>query len=179
MIIRTIARLLALLNSNARPGEVGAAIAFGLWLALVPGGNLVFFALALALFLARVNLGMGIASLLLFSLLVPLADPLVDGLGYAVLTVPRLEPAFTAIAPSPFAQLARFNDTLVAGGLVAGAALFVPVTLLGAVLVRVYRRSIHPRIVNSKLVKAIMATPFAQKVSAAVDRVRRVWPATE
>lgn len=179
MIIRTIARLLALLNSNTRPGEVGAAIAFGLWLALVPGGNLVFVALALALFLARVNLGMGIASLLVFSLLAPLADPLLDTLGFAILTAPALQSPLRAIAPSPVAQLARFNDTLVAGGLVAGAALFVPVTLLGALFVKFYRRSIHPRIVNSKLIKAIMATPFAQKVSAAVGRVRSVWPVAE
>ena len=54
--------------------------------------------------------------------------------------------------------------------------LFVPVLLLGVLLVRLYRRHVHARIVNSKLVKAFMAMPLVQKIAAAVRQVQRVWP---
>ncbi|MFW5716627.1 MAG: TIGR03546 family protein [Spirochaetota bacterium] len=176
MIIRTIAKLLALLNSNRRAVEIGAAIAFGLWLAMVPAWNLVFAALVLLVFLVKVNLGMALASSLLFTLLLPLLDPVLDRVGYTVLTIPALQDFYATAYATPGVTLTRFNDTLVAGGLVSGIALFLPATLLGALLVNLYRRYVQPRIASSKLVKAIMATPLAQKISGAVRNVQRVWP---
>ncbi|MFW5689753.1 MAG: TIGR03546 family protein [Spirochaetota bacterium] len=176
MIIRLIAKLLALLNSNSRAVEIGAAVAFGLWLAFVPASNLLFAALVLVLFLVKVNLGMAIASTLVFSLLAPLVDPLLDRVGFAVLSLPGLQAFFRAAYALPIVPLSRFNDTIVAGGFLAGAALFMPVTLVSVVLVRLYRKHIHARIANSKLVKAFMATPFAQRVASAVRGVQRVWP---
>lgn len=176
MIIRTIAKLLALLNSNNRAGEIGAAIALGLWLALVPAASLIFVALALVAFLAKVNLGMTIVSFLVFRLVAPALDPTLDSVGYWVLTLPSLGDFYASVYALPVVPFTRFNDTLVAGGLVSGAVLFVPVTLVSGLFVRLYRKHIHARIANSKLVKAFMATPFAQKVAGAVRGVQRVWP---
>ena len=177
MIIRTLAKLIALLNSNKRAIEVAAAIALGLWLALVPAANLIFALLVLLVFLVKVNLGMVIVSSLLFSLLLPVLDPTIDQVGYAVLTLPALQELYRDLYALPIVPLTRFNDTLVAGGLVSGAALFIPVTALGVLIVRLYRKYVHAKIANSKLVKAFMATPFAQRIAAAVQQVQRVWPA--
>jgi uncharacterized protein (TIGR03546 family) len=177
MIIRTLAKLIALLNSNKRAIEVAAAIALGLWLALVPAANLIFALLVLLVFLVKVNLGMVIVSFLLFSLLMPVLDPTIDQVGYTVLTLPALGDVYRDLYALPIVPLTRFNDTLVAGGLVSGAALFIPVTALGVVIVRLYRKHVHARIANSKLVKAFMATPFAQRITAAIRQVQRVWPA--
>ena len=176
MVIRTLAKLIALLNSNRRAVEVAAAIAFGLWLALMPAANLIFAALVVLVFLVKINLGMAIASFLLFSLLVPTLDPTLDRIGYSVLTMPSLEELYRELYAMPIVPLTRFNDTLVAGGLVSGAALFVPVTALGVISVRLYRTHLHARVANSKLVKAFLATPFAQRVAGAVQQVQRVWP---
>ncbi|MFW5789083.1 MAG: TIGR03546 family protein [Spirochaetota bacterium] len=176
MIVRMIAKLLALLNSNSRAVEVGAALALGLWLALMPAANLLFAALVVLVFLVKVNLGMTIASFLVLSLVAPALDPVLDAIGFRILTAPALEDLYTTVYAQPVVPLTRFNDTLVAGAFVSGAALFVPVTALGVVLVRLYRKYIHAKIADSKLVKAVMATPFAQKVAAAVRGVRRVWP---
>lgn len=178
MIVRTIAKLLTLLNSNRRAGEIGAAVAFGLWLAFVPATNLVFAALALVVFLAKVNLGMALVSTIVFSMLLPAVDPLLDQVGYWILTRPALREVFTTAYALPVVPFTRFNHTLVSGGLVAGAVLFVPVTGIGAVGVKLYRKHIHERVANSRLVKAFLATPFAQKVNAAVRRLQRVWPTT-
>ncbi len=178
MIVRLVAKLLALLNSNRRAVEIAAAAAFGLWLALVPTTNLLFVALALLVFLVKVNLGMAMVSFAGFSLLVPLIDPALDRFGYRILTAPALVDLFRAIYAVPVVPLTRFNDTLVAGGFIAGALLFVPVTAVAILFVRAYRKYVHARIANSKLVRAIKATPFAQKVGAAVGRLRHVWPTT-
>ena len=176
MVVRLVAKLLALLNSNRRAAEIGASLSFGLWLALLPAGNLLFAALVLVVFLARINLGIAIASQLVFSLFVPLADPAVEAIGLRVLTLPSLQGFFRAAWATPLVPLTRFNDSIVAGGLVSGAALFVPVLLLGVLLVRLYRRHIHARIVNSRLVKAFMKLPLVQKITGAVRQVQRVWP---
>ncbi len=177
MIIRLVAKLIALLNSNKRAAEVGAAVAFGFWIACVPATNLLFALLVLVVVLVKVNLGMAIVSSLGFSIFISALDPLAMRLGEAILRSPALTDLFTRFAAMPIVPWTRFNDTLVMGTLVGGAILFVPITLLAAMLVRLYRKHIHARIANSKLVKAFMATPFAQKVASALQGVRRVWPA--
>ena len=178
MVIRAIAKLIAVLNSNRRAVEIAAAVALGLWLALVPAASLLFAVLVLIAFLVKVNLGMTIVSFLLFSLLAPVFDPSLDSLGYFLLTRPSLQASYASAYEVPFVSLTRFNDTIVSGGFVAGAVLMGPVTGVGIVLVRLYRRHVHPRIVNSRLVKAFMATPLVQKIGGAVRKVQRVWPST-
>jgi uncharacterized protein (TIGR03546 family) len=176
MIIRTIAKVIALLNSNSRAGEVGAGIAYGLLLALIPGGNLLFYLLFALAFLLKINLGLTIVSLFVFSIFVPLFDPLLDQLGLWVLTLPSLYEGYTGAYGTPVVPWTRFNNTLVMGGLVAGAVLFVPATLLFTRLVRLYRDRVHARFMQSKLVKRFTQIPLVQKLSAAVRGVRRYWP---
>lgn len=178
MIIRTLAKLIALLNSNRRPGEIGAALALGLWLAILPSTNLLFVAMLLIVFLVKVNLGMALVSSLLFSLLTPLLDPLLMRVGVRVLLSPGLQSFFARMSALPVVPWTAFNDTLVMGALVGGALLFLPVFLAGIALVRIYRKHVHAKIAQSKLVKAFMATPFAQRLSGALRGVRRAWPAS-
>jgi uncharacterized protein (TIGR03546 family) len=175
VILRTIGKLVALLNSNSRPGEIGAGIAYGLLLALVPANNLLFVLLAVLLFFIKVNLGLAIVFSLIFSLLTPIVDPLVNQIGVWLLTNPSLESAFAtaySIDPLPWT---RFNDGLVLGGFVVGIALFVPVLLSATLLVRLYRKHIHDRIANSRLVKAITRVPIVQKIVSAANKARAIW----
>ncbi len=176
MIIRTLGKLIALLNSNSRPGEIGAGIAYGFVLAVVPANNLLWLALFVLAFLVKINLGLTLVFSLLFSLLTPFVDPLVDSLGVLILSSPLLEEllaALYAVDPMPWT---RFNHALVTGGLVSGLLLFVPLTVTSALLVRLYRRHVHDRIINSKLVKAFTKLPIVQKIGAAAVQARRLWP---
>ena len=177
MIIRLIAKLLAVLNSNTKPFQVGAGIAFGLLLALLPTANLFFAAAVLVVFLVRVHLSITIISFLALSLVVPVFDGLLNRLGHWMLTMPALQAFFTSAYAVPIVPLTRFYNTLVAGSLVAGLLLWVPVAFLSVLLVNLYRKHIHARIMNSKIVKAIMATPFARRIARAMRSVQRVWPA--
>ncbi len=176
MIVRLVAKLIALLNSNRRAVEIGAAVAFGLWLALLPSVNLIFIALALVLFTVKVNLGMAIISFFVLSLVTPLLDPALDVLGFWLLTPQALVGFYSRLYALPVVPFTRFNDTLVAGGFVAGALLFVPVTLLADHLVRQYREVVYARIADSRLVKAFTVTPVFQRVARAYRQVERIWP---
>ena len=174
MIIRLVAKFIAVLNSNTKPLQVGAAIACGLLLALLPAANLFFAAAVLVVFLVRVHLGMTIISALVLSLIVPAFDNLLNRLGYWLLTIPGLQGFFRSAYAVPVVPLTRFHNTLVTGSLVAGLALWIPVALLAVLLVNLYRKHIHARIVNSKIVKAFMATPLIQKISKATRALQRV-----
>ena len=176
MILRLVAKVLTVLNSNTRPFQIGAAVALGLLLALLPAANLIFVAVVLILFLVRVQLGMAIASALAFSLIVPAFDALLNRLGHWLLTLPSLAGFYASLYAVPVVPLTRFNNTLVAGGLIAGLALFIPVALLTVLLANLYRKHIHARIANSSLVKAIKAAPWARKLAGAMQSVQRVWP---
>lgn len=176
MIVRFVARLIAVLNSNGRPFEVGAGIACGLLLALVPGRSVLFFAILILIFFVKINLGMTIAFYLLFAVVVPAMDGALDALGYWILTRPSLEALFTRLEQVPVVPATRFTNTIVMGGFVAGVVLWFPVACLSVLLVNLYRHHVHPRIADSKLVKAYMATPFAQRIGAAIRRFKTVWP---
>ncbi|MFP4375751.1 MAG: TIGR03546 family protein [Spirochaetales bacterium] len=176
MIIRTIAQVLALLNSNSRAGEVGAGIAFGLLLALIPGGNLLFYLLFALAFFLKINLGLTIVSLFVFSIFIPLVDPALSRLGYWILTRPALFDQFTGAYATPVVPWTQFNNTLVMGGLAVGLIAYLPATLLFTQLVRLYRDHVHATFMQSKLVKRFTQIPLIQKLASATQQVRRYWP---
>lgn len=170
-MIKALARLIVALNANTRPTEIAAGAAFGVLLALVPGGNLLWYAFFVIAFLLRMNLAAMFLVLGLARLVAPFADPALDALGWLVLTLPALEPAFTTLAGLPVVPWTRFNDTVVMGGLVAGIVFWAPVFLLFLLLVKIYRRRIRERIANSRLARAIAKVPLFATLGKAVSAV--------
>jgi len=166
-MIKSIARLVAALNANSRPWEIGAGAAFGLLLGLVPGANLLWIALFVLTFFLKLNMAMQFLLMGLARLLVPLVDPALDALGGAVLTAPFLQGLFTTLASAPVVPLTRFSSTLVMGGLVAGIVLWVPFLLLFTLLVKLYRRTLREKVANSRLAKAIARVPLFAAIGRA------------
>ena len=160
MFLKWIAKLIMAINANGRPGEIGAGIACGFALGLLPLNNLLWVALFVFTLFWKLNLGAEIASIILVKLIAPLFDPLIHGLGYALLTAPSLYGLFTALANAPLLPLTRFNNTIVMGSLAAGIVLWAPFFLLFSRLVVVYRKSVRDRIVNSKVYKAFVKLPL-------------------
>lgn len=175
MIVTWIARLIASLNANRRPGEIAAGIAMGVWLALLPAGNLLWVALFLVTVFLKLNLAI---ELLILAVLSPVAG-LVDGqlhlLGSAVLMAEGLASFFTELYNLPVVPFTRFNNTVVMGALLAGAVLWIPIFFVGRVLVRVYRRTIHPRLVESKLVKGVQRIPGVSRLVSLTKRFQNVY----
>ena len=177
MIVTWIARLIAGLNANRRPGEIAAGIATGVLLALMPAGNLLWVAILLLTVFTAINLGIQLLVVALLSGPAALLDPLLHRLGLAVLTNDALSGLFNAVYQVPLVPFTRFKNTVVMGGLVAGVILWVPMFFLGRVLVRVYRGVIHPRIAESRAVKDFQRIPLVSRITALVRRFQGVYSA--
>ena len=170
-MIGLIAKLIVTLNSNSRPGEMASAIAFGFLLALIPGGNLLWTLLFLLAFFLKHNMGSFFLSLLLFRLITPLFDPLLNNIGSFILEFSNLKGFFTFLYNLPLLSYTNFNNTIVMGALVAGIVLWFPVFLLFKSLVKLYRKKLAPKIADSKLVKALKKIPLLSKITKAVSKL--------
>ncbi|MDA3950541.1 MAG: TIGR03546 family protein [Spirochaeta sp.] len=175
MIITWIARLIAGLNANRRPGEIAAGISMGVLLALVPAGNLLWVVLFVATVFMKLNFGIELLVLALLKPVIPAADPLLHAIGLQILTAEGLQAILTTLYNVPLVPFTRFNNTVVAGGLAAGAALWIPLFFIGRLLVVVYRRTIHPRLAESRIVKAFQRIPIVSRIGSLVKRFQRVY----
>lgn len=152
------------LNANAHPGDIAHAVSLGLLLAFVPKGNLLWPILLAFTFFIRSNKGAFFLSMILLSFVAPLADPLFESIGYGVLSFGPLQGAYAALYRTPFVGLTRFNNTVVAGSLVAGLVLYAPAYFLFVALVNGYRKNVQQRIVNSKLYAAFLNLPLIKQI---------------
>ena len=170
MLIRWVAKIIAAINSNSRSGEMAAGGAFGVMLALIPSGNLLWIVLFVLTIFIKLNLGLELVFLGLFRLFVPLFDGVLHHIGLTVLSLPVLEGAFTGLYNLPLLPFTRFNNTVVMGALVAGVALWLPLFILIRLLIGVYRKTLRDRIASSRLVKGIGKLPLISTLAKAVRR---------
>ena len=164
-MLKGIVKLVMALNSNKGTGEIAAGAAFGLLLALVPAGNLLWGALLLITWFLKVNFAVEMLVIAVLKLVLPLVDPLLDSLGHAVLTLPPLRGLFAALYNVPLVPFTRFNNSIVMGGLLAGIVLWVPACRGFESLVRVYREKAKPRIERSRLYKWFRKLPLIESLA--------------
>jgi len=175
VIINWIAKIIVAINTNRRPGEIAAGAAFGLMLALIPAGNLLWVVLFAMTFFLRINLAIELVLLGVFKLLVPLLDGPVHSLGYTVLTIPALQGLFTLLYNAPLVAFTRFNNTIVMGGFLLGALLWLPVFLLFRLLVNLYRGKLRERIANSRIVKGFLKLPIVSTLARAIGKLSAMY----
>lgn len=152
-----IRKLLKALNSSQYSWQISLAAVLALAPGLTPAAslhNLLFYFLA---FLINVNLGVFIVSIGLFAGVAYLADPLMESLGYWLLTLPALEGMWTVFYNNPWLKLTNFNDTLVLGSLVTALLLAVPAYFLFELLVKTYRGPISRITGKMPIVRSFLA----------------------
>ncbi|MFW5797534.1 MAG: TIGR03546 family protein [Spirochaetota bacterium] len=177
MVINWIAKLVAGLIANRRPGEVAAGVAFGLLLALIPAGNLLWPLLFALTFFLKLNVGAEIAALGVLRLVVPAADPLLDELGFQLLTAEGLVPLWTGVFAVPVVPFTGLTNSMVMGGLVAGIILWPPAFFAGRAGVVGFRTYVQPRLARNSLVRAFTRIPLISRLAAAVRRFRNAYAA--
>ncbi len=169
-MIKAIAKLILALNGNVKKSQIAAGFAWGVVLGLVPAGNFFWVVLFLLSFFFKHNHASKLLIMAVLKLLSPLIAPLVDLLGWEILHIEALQPVFTAWYNMPFVPFTGFNNTLVAGGLVGGVALCLPVFFLFLGLIFLYRNTVGEKVRNSKLVKAITKFPFLAAIDKAMAK---------
>jgi uncharacterized protein (TIGR03546 family) len=169
-MISFIAKIIVALNNNSRPGEMASAIAFGFWLALIPGGNLLWIFLFIIAFLLKHNTGAFLFSLAIFRLLAPFFDHILDNAGFFVLQLPVLQGFYTDLYNIPLVPYSNFNNSIVMGGFLLGLISWLPLFLLFLFLVKLYRKKVAPKVADSRIVKAMKKVPLLSKIIKAVSR---------
>jgi len=171
MILVWLAKILAALNANTRPGEIGAAVAYAFLLALIPAGNLLWFILFFLSFFLKINNALFFVFLAVFAWVSAAVGGLTDLLGYTVLNLDALRGLFTVWANTPIVPWTAFNHTQVMGGFLAGLILFAPLSILFGWLVRLWRTSLREKLFQSKPVQAFLKWPLVNVLSKIFGKV--------
>src|ERR1035437_9337599 len=85
------------LTSDTEPRQIGAGIALGFLLGLMPKTTLTAQLLLVLVMATRVNIPMALLAALATSLVNPLLDKITDPIGYALLTSQALKPLWTKL----------------------------------------------------------------------------------
>jgi len=123
--------LIALFTDASSPGQIGWGVALGMWVGLVPKGNLTAGALAVLLLATRANLAAAGLATLCFSWVGMWADPVPHRLGLALLSSESLRPCWDWLYRQPLVPWLHLHNTVVLGNLLCGLALLLPVYALG------------------------------------------------
>jgi uncharacterized protein (TIGR03546 family) len=166
-MLKAIVKLFKSLNANSHPGEIAHALCLGVLLGLMPKDNALWYILTVFFLFMRINRGVLVLIAALFTLIAPPFDPLLDSMGYAVLMFAPLVPVFRALLDIPFVAFTKINNTVVVGSIVASLIAYIPLYVLSRLAVRLWRMTVAPKIMESKLYKAFMRLPLAAKIADA------------
>jgi uncharacterized protein (TIGR03546 family) len=159
-MLKGIVNFFMALNGNVKKEQIAAGFSWGLLLALLPMPGFFWVLLFVVSFFFRHNHAAKIFVMALVKLISLSLLPRIDELGWAILHIEKLQPLFTTLYNTPFVPFTGYNNTLVAGGLVTGIVLWLPVYILLCILIPVYRKTLAPKIRNSRFVKAIAKLPL-------------------
>lgn len=154
-MLKLLAKLIKVLNSEAEPGQISLAICLGMIAGLTPLlslHNIIVLFLALVL---RVNLSAFILGGVFFSGAAYALDPAFHSLGSRVLNAQSLEGAFTTMYNNPIIRLTHFNNTILMGSLLASVAAFIPMVLILNLFIRKYRQHVLEWVKKSRLAQLI------------------------
>lgn len=159
--LKYLKSLLQALNADISPNEIAAGVVLGAVIGLIPKANLLALGLWIIILLFRVHIGMAGASLLIFSLIGFLFDPVAEKLGFWLLAgVPSLASVWTALYNVPIVPFTSFNNTMVMGNFALGGLLALPLFFGMRAFVIAYRARYRDRVMRWKIMKLLKASQF-------------------
>jgi len=141
-MIRMIAKLLKVLNSETEPGQISMAFCLAMVAGLTPLLSLHNLLTLLLVLLLRLNLSAFILAGTFFTGSAYLLDPLFHWIGLTVLNAGALAGLWTLLYNITFFRLANFNNSILMGSLIFALILFVPLYILSNLLIHRYRQHI-------------------------------------
>jgi hypothetical protein len=141
-MLRMIAKLLKVLNSEAEPGQISVAFCLAMIMGLTPMISIHNLLVLLIVLLVRVNL----------------LDPLFNWIGITVLTVRALEAFWTALYNITLFRLEQFNNSIVTGSLLFSLVFFIPLYLLSNLAIRRYRAHVLAWVQKTRIIQALKAS---------------------
>jgi uncharacterized protein (TIGR03546 family) len=169
--LKLIANFIKILREGQTPAQVAGGFALGSILGLSPMLTLQGLLVWLVILVLDVNLSATTLSLLVFSLIAFIFDPVFHHLGYFLLVdVESLKVVWTTLYNAPIAPLTRFYNTVVMGSFVCALILF-PVVYFGMKkFVVAYRTTVGARIEKMKIYQVVSKSWVVQTY----QRIRRM-----
>ena len=162
-ILKLLGKFIKVLQSAASPKQIAWGFALGAIIGLTPIKALHNIIILILLIVLNINITSAILSLMIYSLIAWLLDPLFHTLGYFVLTdIAFLKPIWTSLYNAPIAPFTLFNNTVVMGGLIFSLILLIPNYLFFKWFVVRYRESWVEKIKKWKITKALLGSKLFQ-----------------
>ena len=159
-MLKMIAKILKVLNSDADPSQISLALGFALISGFLPFFSPLSLLVLFVVFLLRVNLSTYFLGTAFFAGVAYLLDPLLHRIGLALLTAAPLEGLWTVLYNSTLWRIQRFNNSIVMGSLVFAVLCFAPLVLLSNALIRRYREHVLAWVRKTRLMQMITASSF-------------------
>lgn len=157
-----LAKFLKVLNSEASPWQIAIAITLGMVIGLTPLLRLHNMIILFVVLFLRINLASFLASIVLFSGIAWLFDPIMTSVGENVLTAASWQDTWITLFNSSLGQLSQFNHTLTLGGFLVSLLLAPIVLFLSRHIVVQYRQRIMVWVNKLKIMQAFKASKLYQ-----------------
>jgi uncharacterized protein (TIGR03546 family) len=157
-MLNLLARILHVLNSETEPRQISLAVCFAMIMGITPLYSLHNLAVLFLVLILRVNLATFLVAWPLIAGIGYIIDPLLHKIGLAALTANSLQGIWTTLYNNTLFRLERFNNTIVMGGLIFSAVLFLPCYFFSNLLVRRYRENFLAWMEKTKLAKILKAS---------------------
>jgi len=163
IIFKILSKFIKALRSHDSPSQIAWGITLGTILGLTPFFTFHNFILIILIILIKVNLSAVVFSLILYSLLGYVLDPVFHAIGFTLLVnVDFLQPVWVWLYNLPIAPFTRFNNTVVIGSLVFALVLLIPHYLLFKKLVLKYRTSWNTAIQKWKITRMLQGNKLVR-----------------
>ena len=159
-MIRQLAKLIRILNSETNPIQISLAICFGVVVGFTQFTSIHNLIILFIVLFVRVNLSAFILGAITFKSLSFLLTGIFHKIGLWLLTAENFNGIATFLYNTTFWKFDRFNNTVVAGGIVVSAIGFLPMLFLSNLLIKKYRSNVLAYVQKTNLAKAMRSTDF-------------------
>jgi len=157
-MLRLIAKLLKVLNSESDPSQISLAFCLAMVLGLTPFYSLHNILILFLVLVLRVNLSAFILGWAFFSGVAYLLDPLFNRLGLWLLTLGSLQGLWTSLYNTNVFRLEKFYNSVVMGSLFFSIVLFIPLYSASNIGIRRYRDHVLAWIEKTRVMKLLKAS---------------------
>ena len=143
-ILKPVRLLLKAFVTESTPRQMSLGLALGVFVGLVPKGNLLAIALGILLAATRVNLAIAACAVAICTFASGGLDSVFDQIGGYVLSQPSLQNLWTTIYNTPFMPWTDFNNSIVMGSFLTNNSIVMGSFLTGLVLIWPVHRISRP-----------------------------------
>lgn len=157
-MIRQLAKLLRILNSETAPIQISIAICFGMVVGLTQMWSVHNLIILLVVLFFRINLSAFLFGVLVFKSISFLLSGVFHQIGLELLTAEFYLNIGTYLYNTTFWKFDRINNTIIAGSLVVVIVGFLPMLLIFNYLIKRYRKNVLSYVRKTKIAKALRSS---------------------